>query len=76
VLLKLLLIDHLSLCNLVRNITRDIWLAQIVAARVDRCLLLAGARVLSTDLAIVHARTDISSSSRHLAIVNRLLISG
>ena len=75
-LLKLLLIDHLSLCNLVRNIARDIWLAQVVAARVDRGFLLACARVLSTDLAIVHARTDISCASGHLTIVNRFLVSG
>ena len=75
-LLKLLLIDHLSLCNLVRNITRDIWLSQVVAARVDRRLLLDDARILSADLSIVHARTDISRSSRHLPIVNRLLVSG
>ncbi len=74
--MELLLVDQLSLCNLVRDITRDIWLAQVVAAGVDRCLLLAGPRVLSTDLAIVHARTDISSASCHLAIVNRFLVSG
>lgn len=77
--LHLLLVQNLSLrfLSLCSNVGNQ-WLTNIVVAaniRTTSNLLLSNTCILSANLTVVHACTDIASASCHLPVVNRLLVS-